>query len=255
MGLSYLQLSESNKSGRHVGTESALHCRAMRKLTAALLVLAAVVLGGCSSQPINVVTDGTIHLPALPSYTFYVDPDVGPDGELAVDEAVRQWTEFTNVQIQVTSGPDYVCVVEAGCFTVYEIPRSELDTLTLDSSYIGYTFLGVIAVANDMPWDELQDTMVHEFGHALGLVHHPLPAFAVMNPDYRGAGDAVECDDVNQFYAVRNEPTPATPLCFDGGGALDETADGGPSPSIVEDAAYPVNFDAALLGLDDGGSN
>ena len=199
------------------------------KFFVGLLCAALCAFVGCSSPPpLNIDTGGSLHLPAIQSYTFWVDPDVSPDGVLAVKEAVKQWTEFTDVQIQINYGFQF-CVYEPGCFTVFEVPRSELDALTLDSSYIGYTFLGVIGIAQGMPWDELQDTMIHEFGHALGLEHHPRPALAVMNPDYRGGGDRVECDDVDQFYLVRNLPTPTLPACSSDPGPLDEAADGGPA--------------------------
>ena len=203
-----------------------------------------VALVACSS-PGTVVSNGTVHLPATDSYNFYVDGSASPATVLAIDEAVRQWTEYTNVKISVHKGPE-VCTVMTGCFVVYEVQQIALDKLT-DSSYIGFTTLGVMTVAANLPWDKLQDTMVHEFGHALGLSHHS--TFAVMNPDYGKGADHVVCDDVQQFYAVRNQSAPKTPACSNTHGALDETPDGGPSSVIVQKPAYPVDFDAAAHEL------
>ena len=219
----------------------------MRKVIFALVGLASVL--SCSSNPISTVdSNGTLHLPAVGSYTMYLDGSVSPDMALAVNEAVRQWQEYTDVKIHIRGG-DEVCV--EGCFTVFEVSRKTLDTVTLDSHYIRYTTLGVIGVAEGMQWDELQDTMIHEFGHALGLVHHPLPAYAVMNPSYLGGADHVACDDVKQYYAVRNEVVPSNfSPCSDTPGPQDETSSAFPQPIVDQDAAYPVNFDAAVTELE-----
>ena len=199
-------------------------------LTAMAVTLATMTMTGCSSSsPVNIVTDNSLHLPAVQNYTFYVDSDVSFQGNLAVNEAAKQWSEFT--KIKIIPGNSFFCPIELGCFNIYELPRSELDTLTLDSTYIGYTFLGEIGIAQNMPWDELQDTMIHEWGHAFGLEHHPAPAYAIMNPNYHGAADAIACDDVAQFYALRPELTMeegATLPCMDFQEALDEALDGGP---------------------------
>jgi hypothetical protein len=207
--------------------------RMRRRILTALLILAALFLWRCSSP--NIDTGGSIHLPALRSYTFYIAKDVSNETGLAIDEAVKQWTTFTDVTIKVQSADQsegaLLCFVTPGCFTIYEIPQSELDTLTLDSSYIGYTFLGLMGIAQDMTWDQRQDTMIHEFGHALGLEHHALPAMAVMNPDY-GYFDHIYCDDVAQYYAVRPQleaGVGADASCSDVPGAFDEAPDGGPA--------------------------
>lgn len=188
----------------------------------------------CSSP--NVDTGGTIHLPALSHYTFYLAKDVSNETALAMDEAVKQWTAYTDVIIHVRaidqSEGAFLCFFTPGCFTIYEIPQSELDTLTLDSSYIGYTFLGLMGIAQDMPWDERQDTVIHELGHALGLEHHNSPAFAVMASGYREGALHVTCDDVAQFYAVRPQleaGIDAVAPCSDAPGPFDEAPDGGPA--------------------------
>lgn len=193
-----------------------------------MLLLLTLVLLGCS-QPINVDTNGSLHLPALDTYVFYVDKDMSNAAGLALDESAKQWMTYTDVKIVIEEGPHF-CFFEPGCFTFYEISQSELDTLTLDSTYIGYAFWGLVGIARGMPWDELQDTTIHETGHTLGLEHHPRPTFAVMNPNYRGGALHVACDDVQQYYAVRNRSAPTSlPTCSDAPGAFDEAADGGPN--------------------------
>lgn len=172
---------------------------------------------------------GTLHLPALQSYTFYVDPDVDADGQLAVAEAAKQWTEYTSVQITVLPGPE-LCF-EPGCFAIYEVPFTAFDTLT-DGTYIGETIPFFIFVAQGLDYDALQDTMIHEMGHALGGYHpctSPCDDYAVMNPTYLSGADHVACADVDQYDSERPQSDAGAPLeCTDVPGPLDESADGGP---------------------------
>lgn len=110
-----------------------------RWAVATLLVLALMTAFACSSTPAasTVDTAGVLHLPALPSYTFYIDQDVDADGRLAIAEAQRQWTEFTNVQITVLDGP--LNCFDPGCFSILEVNFAAFNNL-VDGSYIGYTF-------------------------------------------------------------------------------------------------------------------
>src|ERR1039458_5705387 len=59
---------------------------AAMKHAAAILTAIVVALAtwGCTSGqgPINVITDGSLHLPAVQIYTFYVDSDVSFNGNL-----------------------------------------------------------------------------------------------------------------------------------------------------------------------------
>ncbi len=198
---------------------------------ATLLVLALTTALACSSTPAvsTVDTGGALHLPALPSYTFYVDQDVDVDGRLAIAEAQRQWTEFTNVQITVIDGP--LNCFDPGCFSILEVNFAAFNNL-IDGSYIGYTVPYVVFLSTGETYDELQDTAIHEMGHALGLLHPctlPCSTYAVMNPSYRGGEDHVGCLDVDQYYEERPADAGMPPMaCVDTPGPLDEAADGGP---------------------------
>jgi hypothetical protein len=50
-------------------------------------------------------------------------------------------------------------------------------------------------------------TVMHELGHAQGLVHHSL-GYNLMNPDVNDKQSGITCDDVNQWYYVRFETAP-----------------------------------------------
>jgi len=160
-----------------------------------------------------------LHLPARASYDFWLDSDMSTQTREAVAEAVAQWTTYTDVQIALHDG-DRPCV-EAGCFFVTENSLKLLSEAT-DTNWDGWTTWGIVFIKPGESYDETQHTVTHEFGHALGLVHHPLPYVSVMAPGYRDAADHVACDDVLQFYSVRGidaVPASVTP-CTDSPGAL-----------------------------------
>jgi len=203
---------------------------ALKRAFLFLLTAALVCVVACTTVDEIDSGDAGLHLPALQSYTFYVSTDVDADGEAAVAEALRQWTEFTDVQITVLHG-DLGCV-DPGCFAVHEVSFADFDTL-VDGDYIGYTVPYFVFISNTLTsYDEMQDTMIHEWGHALGLLHPctaPCTTYAVMNPTYRNGEDHVGCLDVSQYQADRPWDDGGAPMaCTDVPGALDESADGGP---------------------------
>ena len=150
-------------------------------------------------------TDASVHLPALSSYDFYVSTSTDAQFQAAVQLAASEWREFTGVKINLYTG-SHVCVV--GCFNIFEPSEQVLNAATLEQGYVGYTVPGYIAVGGGLSWDETQETMTHEMGHALGLVHHS--TYAVMNPDYSSAAKHVVCDDVSQFFSERGKSVPKT---------------------------------------------
>jgi hypothetical protein len=202
----------------------------MKKLLVLLVALLAVV--ACSTTVDTVYSDEELHLPALQHYTLHVDPSVSDLGVVAINEAVHQWSEFAGADIDVVPGA-YVCF-EIDCFTIYEVSFADFNSL-VDGDYVGYTVPWFIFISSSITsYDEMQDTVIHEDGHMLGLQHPcvaPCYLNAVMNPTYRAGGDHVTCSDVAQYNAVRPEIEAGVPAmaCTDAPGALDEAADGGPT--------------------------
>jgi hypothetical protein len=155
-----------------------------------------------------------VHLPAVSAYDFHLDASVTSDanGVKGFNEAVKQWTTFTGIAITSDEAPK-ACMATPGCFNVYEVPQAELDTESGGSNFIGLTVPGAISVAAGLDYDALQDTMIHEMGHALGLMHPcaaPCSVQAVMNPTYGAGEDHVACLDVAQFFSVRGLVVPTT---------------------------------------------
>jgi hypothetical protein len=183
--------------------------------------------------------DAGLHLPALQSYTLYVSTDVDTDGHSALSEAVHQWTEYTDVQITLLPGT--LGCIDPGCFEIKQVSLDQFNAVLSafstsgDSHYIGYTVPWYVFISTSITtYDELQDTVIHELGHMLGLEHPcaaPCGTYAVMNPDYLSGADRVVCADVSQYYSIR--PTvdagdvPVT--CTDEAGPADESPDGGPA--------------------------
>ena len=201
----------------------------MKKLLVLLVAILAIV--ACTTTVDTVYSDGELHLPALQHYTLHIDPSVSDLGVIAVGEAARQWSEFAGADIDVVPGA-YVCV-EIDCFTVYQVSFADFNTL-VDGDYIGYTVPWFIFISDGITsYDEMQDTVIHEDGHMLGLQHPcvaPCSLNAVMNPTYRAGADHVSCLDVSQYLAVRPEIEAGAPamMCTDAPGPLDEATDGGP---------------------------
>jgi hypothetical protein len=70
----------------------------------------------------------------------------------------------------------------------------------------GIAFVGVTGIAAETQADNplaLQATIGHELGHLLGLIHHN-GIGALMNWEIQGSSPTTTCDDVRQFYYVRN---------------------------------------------------
>jgi len=205
-------------------------------VTRSLLVLLALpCVAACTTVDEIDSGDAGLHFPALQSYVFYVSSDVDVDGQFAIAEAVRQWTEYTDVQITVQQG-DLGCV-DVGCFSIHEVSFAGFDSL-VDGDYIGYTVPYFIFLSNALAtYDALQETTIHEMGHALGLLHpcvDPCSDYAVMNPRYKAGADHVACEDIAAFYAERPDVDASAPMvCTDIPGALDESSDGGP----IDDAS------------------
>jgi hypothetical protein len=206
----------------------------MKKLLVLLVAAMTFYATACSTTN-TVYSDEELHLPALQHYTLHVDPSVSDLGMIAVTEAAHQWSEFTNADIDIVPGA-YVCI-EIDCFTIYQVSFADFNTL-VDGDYVGYTVPWFIFISDSIgSYDEMQDTIIHEDGHMLGLQHpcvSPCSLNAVMNPTYRAGADHVACLDVSQYNAVRPEIEAGTPamVCTDAPGALDEAADGGPGGDL-----------------------
>lgn len=199
-------------------------------MAVALAVVAFLAVASCSTVSEIDSGDAGLHLPAEQYYLLYVDPSVDADGQRAIAEGVRQWTEFTDVVIIVLPGP-HVCW-ELDCYAVYEVSFAEVNSL-VDGHYIGYTLPWFMFLSNAFTsYDEAQDTAIHEEGHMVGLLHPceiPCSTYAVMNPAYGAGEDHVGCLDVGAYFEERpwDDAGPRTP-CTDVPGPLDESADGGP---------------------------
>lgn len=201
-------------------------------------LVATLLVVSCSTAK-SIDSGGQLHLPALQSYTLYVASDVDADGQIAVAEAVRQWEEFTDVQITVVQGS--LGCFDAGCFEVKEVSFADFNAILAyfggsgDGHYIGYTvpYFVFISTSTMASYDEEQDTVEHEFGHMIGLEHPctaPCSNYALMNPSYKAGADHVACADVAAYYAERPavDAGDAPMACTDVAGALDESSDGGP---------------------------
>jgi len=164
------------------------------------VLVASCVAGLQNEQP------SSPHLPAVGAYDLWLDPSLSPASVTAVQVAAAQWSKYTGAALTLHSGSE-LCLLD--CFSIHEVPQAQLDKLT-DGDYVGYTIPGFIFLVSGIAGQELQQTAIHEMGHALGLVHHPLPAFAVMDPTYQDAALHVACDDVAQYFSVRGQAVPAT---------------------------------------------
>lgn len=176
-------------------------------------VLACVALVGCAGLQNEIAQ--TPHLPAVARYDFWLDPSLSPLSVAAVQLAAGQWGTSTGAAITLHSGA-HVCLVD--CFSIHEVGQEALDEVT-DGNYVGYTIPGFLFLAAGKAEAEANETAIHEMGHALGLIHHPAPAFAVMGPTYGAGSLHVACDDVAQYFAVRGTTPPSTlPRCSDAPG-------------------------------------
>ena len=202
-------------------------------------LLVATLVVSCTTVDSIDTGDAGPHLPALQSYTIFVASDVDADGQIAVAEAVKQWVRYTDVQITVIQGS--LGCFESGCFEVKEVSFTDFNAIvayfggTQDGHYIGYTvpYFVFISTSTMASYDEEQDTVLHEFGHMIGLEHpctSPCSDYALMNPTYGAGADHVSCSDVAAYYEER--PTvdagDVPMACTDAPGPLDEAADGGP---------------------------
>ena len=176
----------------------------MRHLIAPIaLSLAAAACGALGLQ--NEVATSP-HMPAVSAYDFWVDPSVSPQSTLAVQGAAAQWTTYTDVKITIHYGA-HVCLLD--CLSIHEVPQAQLDLYT-DGDYVGYTIPGFLFIAAGRTVAQVDETAIHEMGHALGLVHVPSDLFAVMTATSGTGSTHVACNDVQQFYSVRNRPVPTT---------------------------------------------
>ena len=55
--------------------------------------------------------------------------------------------------------------------------------------------------------DVLAQSTAHEIGHAMGLIHHN--GYFLMNANIQGSAQTPMCDDINQWYYVRFQNSPA----------------------------------------------
>lgn len=211
----------------------------MKTITRAAVVLAVALFALVSCTTIDTIdSGGQLHLPALQSYTLYVSSDVDADGQVAVAEAVRQWTMYTDVQITVVQGS--LGCFDPGCFELEEVSFADFNAILAtvvgnsDGHYVGETipYFVFLSTSTMASYDEEQDTVIHELGHMLGLEHPctaPCSTFAVMNPTYLAGSGHVACNDVAQYQADRPSDDAGAPMaCTDVPGAFDESADGGP---------------------------
>jgi len=212
----------------------------------ALLALLAATLFSCVAACTTIDTidsgDAGLHLPALQSYTLYVSSSIDADGQIAVAEAVKQWTSYTDVQIAVVQGS--LGCFDEGCFEIQEVSFTDFNAIlayfggSQDGHYIGLTveYFVFISTSTMASYDEEQDTVIHETGHMIGLLHPctaPCKTYAVMNPTYRNGEDHVGCLDVSQYQADRPWDDGGAPMvCTDVPGALDESVDGGPGGDL-----------------------
>jgi hypothetical protein len=200
-------------AGRHVLQGAQRHV--LRGPVSARALIGLVLLTGCG----GVLTPGIgLHLPAASHYDLWLDPDLSPESRAAATAAAAQWMKFTPVQITLHEGTR-ICIDD--CFSVHEVQPTSL--VLLEGEYIGMTIPGVIFLASKLDVRKLDETAIHELGHALGLQHRPKGTNAVMVGDYADAAKHVTCDDVKQFEEERagsTGPSVFVAPCTDVAGAL-----------------------------------
>jgi hypothetical protein len=178
----------------------------MRHTLTALITALALATTACGALGLQNEVPASPHMPAVSAYDFWVDPDVSPQSVTAVQGAVTQWTSYTDVKITLHYGA-HVCLLD--CLSIHEVPQAQLDQYT-DGDYVGYTIPGFLFIAAGRTAAQVNETAIHEMGHAIGLVHVPSTDFAVMTATSGTGSLHVACDDVHQFYTVRSRATPTT---------------------------------------------
>jgi hypothetical protein len=141
----------------------------MRKIAVLILLSVLAALVGCAG--LQNENPATPHLPAVAAYDFWLDPSLSPPSITAAQLAAAQWAKYTNVAITLHSGA-HVCLVD--CFSIHEVGQTALDDVT-DGTYVGYTIPGFVFIAAGKSQEETNETVIHEMGHAIGLIHHSLP--------------------------------------------------------------------------------
>lgn len=140
---------------------------------------------------------------------LHVDSTASAEVLADVQAAAVEWAVNTGATINVGSG--LAECRDAGCFDVTAMPAGQLDAWANRlsgqdvSGRLGYTDRpgpGIIGLDVALTGDKLRVTVLHEMGHALGLVHQCGPHVAcdsVMAATWGFGADYVTCEDVAQY--------------------------------------------------------